>query len=84
MRNPLHEKLSLMAGVAAFILAMALFRVNFPGLTAVQKGILCGHLVFAMAACGLTGGYKAWLGMLVLPLLVLGLTSLTCWWIVSG
>jgi hypothetical protein len=84
MRNPVHEKLSLMAGVLAFMVPMFLFRVNFPGLSPVQKGVLAGHLAVAMGVCWIVGGRRLLLGLLVLPLIVLGLTSLTCWWIVSG
>lgn len=84
LRNPLHEKLSLMAGVLAFIVPMFLFQVNFPGLTSLQKGVLSGHLLAALVVCGMVGGRRPLLGMLVLPSIVLGLTALTCWWIVSS
>lgn len=84
VRNPLREKLSVMAGTLAFMIPMFLFRVDFPGLTSIQKAVLTGHLMAAMAVCGIVGGYRALLGLLVLPLLFLALTSLTCWWIVSS
>lgn len=84
MRNPVHEKLSFMAGCLAFILALFLFRVNFPALSPILKGVLSAHLVAAMGVCGVVGGYRWRLGMIVLPLLFFGLTSLTCWWIVSS
>jgi hypothetical protein len=84
MRNPAHEKFSLMAGTLAFMVSLFLFRVNFPGLTPVQKGVLTAHLLAAMALCGIVGGRRLLLGVVVLPLVVLGMTSLTCWWIVSS
>ena len=72
-----------MAGCVAFILPMFLFPVNFPALSPVLKGVLAAHLVAAMGVCGIVGGYRLRLGLVVLPLLFLALTSVTCWWIVS-
>jgi hypothetical protein len=84
VRNPVHEKFSLMAGCLAFIVPMFLFRVDFPALSPVLKGVLAAHLAAAMGVCGVVGGYRWKLGLVVLPLLLLALTSLTCWWIVSS
>lgn len=84
MRNPIHEKLAFMAGCLAFMVPMFLFRVYFPALSPLLKGVLAAQLVAAMAACGLVGGYRLKLGLVVLPLFFLALTSLTCWWIVSS
>jgi hypothetical protein len=58
--------------------------VDFPALSPVMKGVLAVHLVAAMGVCGVVGGYRWKLGLVVLPLLFLALTSLTCWWITSS
>jgi hypothetical protein len=84
VRNPVHEKLGLMTGALAFIVPMFLFRVDFPALSPVLKGVLAGHLVAAMAVCGLVGGYRWKLGLVALPLLFLAVTAVTCWLIVSS
>lgn len=83
MRIPVHVKFSFMAGCLAFTIPMFLFQVDFPELSPVLKGVLAAHLAAAMGVCGVVGGYRWRLGMIVLPLLFLALTSLTCWWIVS-
>lgn len=82
MRKSVLEKFSIMAGVLAFMIAMFLFRMDFPALPPIQKAVLAAHMVAGMA-CGLVGGRRPLLGLVVLPLVVLALTSLTCWWIVS-
>jgi hypothetical protein len=83
MRNPLHERPGMM-GMVAFMLPMFLFRVDFPNSTPVERGVLAGHLFAAAMACGLVASYRRTLGLVVLPFVFLGLTTLTCWWIMSS
>ena len=72
MRNAIHERLSFMAGCLAFIIPLVVLRVDFPALSTVLKAVLAAHLVSAMGVCGVVGGYRWRLGMVVLLLALVG------------
>jgi hypothetical protein len=74
------EKFSIMAGCAMFMLPFPLFQVNFPSLPGYGKAIFTLILAATMAACGLIGGRRPWVGMLILPICFFGITSIACWW----